>query len=129
MNETPKKSKHVGNLGTLKQGPVVSPWKTEGKANKQKKSFSDVLEEEKRVRENENTDAPAGHWFVESRRRGDSLEAIQLAEEEARQRRIWEEKAREEKRREEMEIEKAKKASMMKKRTRRRRPKKKASPD
>jgi len=119
-NETPKKSKHVGSLGTLMQGPVVSPWKTEDKVKSKKTSFSDMLEEEKRVRENENTDAPAGHWFIERRQRGDSLEAIQLAEEEARQKRIQEEKAREEAKREE-----ANKAR--KKRSRRRNPRKKSS--
>ena len=102
------------------QGPVVSPWKTEDKVKNKKTSFSDMLEEEKRVRENENTDAPAGHWFIERRQRGDSLEAIQLAEEEARQKRIQEEKAREEAKREE-----ANKAR--KKRSRRRNPRKKSS--
>ena len=113
---TPRKTKHVGSLGTLLPGPVVSPWKDSGNV-RVKKGFTNILEEERRVRENEKDDVPAGHWFVERRQRGDSLEAIQLAEEEARQKRIEEDKEREEQRKALEVFEKAKHQSQ-KKRTR-----------
>ena len=110
---TPQKKKHVGALGTLLEKKVVSPWKKTPEAkDRRQRGFSDILEEEARVREGEMEAAsPSGttHWFVERRQRGDSLEAIQLAEEENRQRRLQEEKEREELRQQELLLKEAKK--------------------
>ena len=87
------KIKHVGSIGTLMPNPVISPWKTpkaspsppgsEGKPPR-KISFNEILEAEQREKE---VSAPqvseeGNRWFVERRARGDSLEAIQLEEEE-----------------------------------------------
>eukprot|EP00520_Triparma_pacifica_P016735 CAMPEP_0118653774 /NCGR_PEP_ID=MMETSP0785-20121206/12011_1 /TAXON_ID=91992 /ORGANISM="Bolidomonas pacifica, Strain CCMP 1866" /LENGTH=151 /DNA_ID=CAMNT_0006546341 /DNA_START=110 /DNA_END=562 /DNA_ORIENTATION=+ len=109
------KVKHVGCLGTLTPSPVISPWKTPtqktpsptgsvggGDDRPQRKiSFNEIVEEEKRERKISAPQAGGGgeegnKWFIERRVRGDSLEAIQLEEEEKRQKDLMIQREKEE---------------------------------